>query len=219
MCGARLDAGDPAVPVGQDTFGESFNNKLDVHEDGDVLCGDCAALWQKDFLMKYSKTFANESGVFKLASNADIQAFILTPPEPPFVAIYNTRQQQHMIWRTPVCLSKDALIVRLDDEILHIERARVISAISAWQRTLAKMKEFGFKGVPAYPDRTLSSRCTGSMCEDVSRRISDDSAAGARDIGVLKSLRMGEWWALCAINKVNMADPSTWPQPVRLLPV
>ena len=218
MCAAKLKAGDPVNPIEKDTFGESFNNKLDIHEIGDVLCGDCAALWQRDFLMKYSKTFATEDGVFKLASNEDIQAFILTPPRPPFVAVYNTRQQQHMIWRTPLCLSTDVLIVRLDDEILHIDRDKVLRAIGAWQRTLAKMKELGMKGMPAYPDRTLSSRATGSVREDVAESVSNNNEAGAKDIATLKSLRIAEWWAMCALNKVDMDSPSTWPVPVKLLP-
>lgn len=218
MCAAQLKAGDPVNPIDKDTFGESFNNKLDIHEAGDVLCGDCAALWQRDFLMKYSKTYATESGVFKLASNEDIQAFIFTPPRPPFVAVYNTRQQQHMIWRTPLCLSTDVLIVRLDDEILHIRRELVVRAVGAWQRTLARMKELGFKGMPAYPERTLSSRSTGSIREDIAERLSVDSEAGARDIETLKSLRVGEWWAMCAINKVDLDAPATWPLPVKLLP-
>jgi len=218
MCAAKLQPGDPANPLANDTFGESFNNKLDIHHAGDVLCGDCAALWRPEFLMKYSKTFATHDGVYKLASNEDIQAFILTPPAPPFVAIYNTRKQQHMIWRTPLCLSSDMLIVRLDDEILHIDRKRVIRAVEAWQRTLARMKALGFKGMPAYPERTLASRSTGSIRQDVAERISADSETGAQDIATLKSLRVGEWWAMCAVNKVDVNDPQSWPKPIRLLP-
>ena len=217
MCGAKLVPGDLVNPIQKDTFGESFNNKLDIHRHGDVLCGDCDALWSKDFLQKYSKTYATAGGVFKLASNLDIQAFILTPPPPPFVAIFNARQQQHMIWRTPVCLSTEVLTVRLDDEILLIRRALVLQAVSAWQRTLARMKELGFKGMPAYPERTLSSRATGSIRDDVAERLTAHSEAGARDIATLKSLRVAEWWAMCAINKVDMEAPATWPFPVKLL--
>ena len=123
-----------------------------------------------------------------------------------------------MIWRTPLCLSTDVLIVRLDDEILHIDRDKVLRAIGAWQRTLAKMKELGMKGMPAYPDRTLSSRATGSVREDVAESVSNNNEAGAKDIATLKSLRIAVWWAMCALNKVDMDSPSTWPVPVKLLP-
>lgn len=218
MCAARIQAGEPVNAITKDTFGESFNNKLDMHAAGDVLCGDCAALWHKDFLMKYSKTYATARGVFKLASNEDIQAFILTPPEPPFVAVYNTRQQQHMIWRTPVCLSTEVLIVRLDDEILHIRRPLLIAAIGAWQRTLARMKSLGIKGMPAYPERTLSSRATGSVREDVAERLALEGDAAIADLQTLKSLRAAEWWAMCAVNKLDLSAPSGWPLPIKLLP-
>ena len=157
--------------------------------------------------MKYSKSYATPEGVFKLASNEDIQAFILKPPKPPFVAVYNTRQQQHMIWRTPLCLSDTVLTMRLDDEILHIDRAKVIRAVGAWQRTLARMKELGFKGMPAYPERTLSSRATGSIREDVAERMTVDSETGAQDIATLKSLKPGR--NRCSFLRPGRRDPRT----------
>ncbi len=217
MCGAKLVAGDLVNPIQKDTFGESFNNKLDIHRSGDVLCGDCEPLWSKDFLQKYSKTYASAEGVFKLASNLDVQAFILRPPPPPFVAIFNTRQQQHMIWRTPVCLSSDVLIVRIDDEVLHIHRAKVLAAVPAWQYVVERMKALGFKGLPAYPNRTLSSRATGSLRADVATKISEESPEGAQAIAVLRELRMGEWWAMTAMNGVDLGAPDAWPQPEKLL--
>ena len=217
MCGAKLGPGDLVNPILKDTFGDSFNNKLDMHRKGDVLCGDCDALWSKDFLQKYSKTYATTEGVFKLASNLDVQAFILTPPRPPFVAIINTRQQQHMIWRTPVCLSPDILIVRMDDEILKVDRAKVLAAVSAWQYVVERMKHLGMKGVPAYPDRTLSSRATGSIRGDVATKIGEESAEGAKAIAALRALRVGEWWAMTAMNKVDLNDPASWPLPEKLL--
>ena len=217
MCGARLGAGDLVNPILKDTFGDSFNNKLDIHRSGDVLCGDCDALWSKDFLQKYSKTYATPEGVFKLASNLDIQAFILRPPSPPFVAIYNTRQQQHMIWRTPVCLSSDLLIVRMDDEILKVDRAKVLAAVRAWQFVQERMKVLGFKGMPAYPERTLSSRATGSIREDVATKIGAESPEGEKAIQALRALRMGEWWAMTALKGVDLDAPDSWPMPEKLL--
>lgn len=217
MCGAKLATGQLVHPITKDTFGESFNNKLDVHQRGDVLCGDCEALWNKDFLQKYSKSYATADGVFKLASNLDIQAFILTPPRPPFVAIYNTRQQQHMIWRTPVCLSSEILIVRLDDDILKVNRSKALAGISAWQHVVKRMKVLGFKGMPAYPERTLSSRSTGTIRADVAEKIGSEGPEGAHAIAALRALRMGEWWALTAMNKVDLNNPTSWPAPEKLL--
>lgn len=217
MCTAKLQPKDLRIEIDHETFGESFNNKLDMHEPGNCVCGDCNALWNSLFLQKYSKSFANKDGVFKLASIEDVQAFILTPPSAPFVAIFNTRQQQHMIWRTPVCMSQDNLIVRVDDDILHINRKRVIEAAAAWNRIIEVMSTVGLKGLPAQMDRELSHIRMGVLRSDVVRICTPHAP---EDIAMLKSLRMGEWWALCAMRMVtDPLDASKWPKPVKLLPL
>lgn len=219
LCAAKLLAGEPASPITNMTFDETFNNKLDVHTKGTVLCGDCEALWNSLFLQKYSKTYASQDGgVFKLASNEDIQAFILTPPAGPFVAIFNTRKKQHMIWRTPVCLSREQLIVRIDDDVVHIDRHKVLEGIRAWQYCETSMKALGMKGTVSYPDRGLASRSTGSMRAGVAREVGGKSPEGARAVATLQALRVGEWWAVSACRAVDLDKPQTWPKPVKLLP-
>lgn len=218
LCGIALVAGDPAVPLKHTTFGEGFNNKLDVHTKGTVVCGDCEALWTMDFLQKYSKTYACDTGVFKLASNEDIQAFILRPPASPFVAVYNTRKTQHMIWRTPVCLSGMHLVVRVDDDVLHIDRDKVLAGIRGWQYCEARMIALGMKGGPAYTRLHLDARQVGSVRADVARAVAAENAEGARAVECLRALRMGEWWAVGACRSVDLDRPDTWPHPVKVLP-
>lgn len=216
MCGAHLQAGELADPIGKDTFGESFNNKLDMHHDGTVLCGDCIALWCKDFLQSYSKSYACEDGVYKLASNEDVQAFMLRPPKTPFVAIFNSRQQQHMIWRTPLSLSQDVMTVRVDDDLIRIDRQLALDGARAWRTVEACMKTIGMKGLPVRLERTLSDQDTGVIRSDVIKAVSAHSTEGAQAIGVLHRLRMGEWWALCALRYIDQDAPQTWPHPVKL---
>lgn len=217
LCGTALLAGEPAAPLKNTTFSEGFNNKLDVHTRGTVICGDCQALWTKDFMQKYSRTYACEAGVFKLASNEDIQAFILRPPAAPLVAAFSTRQLQHMIWRTPVCLSSARLIVRVDEDVLHIDREKVLAGVRGWQYCVARMQAMGMKGLPAYLRRELDGREVGSMRADVARSVAE-GAEGARAVDSLRALRMGEWWALTACRKLDLDRPDTWPHPVKLLP-
>lgn len=219
MCCAKLPPDARSEPVDHNTFNQSFNNKLDMPEKGDVVCGDCLALWNGDFMQKYSKSYANENGVFKLASSEDMCAFILTPPTVPLVAIYNTRKQQHMIWRTPVCMNQDVLIVRLDDELLCINRKLAIQGVKAWQTTLAIMKKMGIKGVPATLNATLSHQSTGEIRSDVMRVIPTHSTEGAAAIETLCSLRMPEWWVLNALKDINLDDPESWPKAIKLLPL
>lgn len=216
MCGAHLQAGDLADPLEKDTFGDSFNNKLDMHSEGTVLCGDCVALWAEDFLQKYSKTYATQDGVYKLASNEDVQALFLSPPKTAFVAFFNSRQKQHMIWRTPVSLNSGVMTVRVDDDLIRIDRQMALDGARAWRTVEACMGKIGMKGMPAWVDRTMGNREMGSIRSDVMKAVSAHSAEGAQAIAVLRSLRMGEWWALCALRYVDQDAPQTWPHPVKL---
>jgi CRISPR type IV-associated protein Csf1 len=222
LCTAAVAQGDLRTAISDDNLGESFNNKLDLHEKGNCICGDCKALWRKEFLQNYSKSYASEKGVFKLASNEDIQAFLLTPPSTPFVAIFNTRQQQHMIWRTPVCLSQDYLIVRVDDDILRINRSLALEGAKAWQLAIELMKEMAMRGQPAKIDRGLGMQSMGLLRADVVKALAlyakehpdHKGKACAEALATLQSLRMGEWWALCALRSLKFEEPATWPQPV-----
>lgn len=219
MCGAHLNAGDLAHKLADDTFSDSFNNKLDMHVPGTVLCGDCVALWSKEFLQSYSKSYASPAGVFKLASNEDVQAFLLTPPVAPFAAIFNTRQQQHMIWRTPVCLNHVVLIVRVDDEVLQIRRQLALDGARAWQIVERCQKAIGSRGMPAWINRDLEGCRMGAIRPDVIKAVSAYSEEGAAAIRVLQRLRMAEWWALCALRYIDQDAPETWPKPVKILPL
>lgn len=219
MCGAHLNAGDLSELVTAETFGEGFNNKLDMHSEGDVLCGDCVALWSKEFLQNYSKSYATSTGVYKLASSEDVQAFVLTPPSAPFVAIFNCRQQQHMIWRTRVSLSQDVLTVRIDDELVHINRQLALDGARAWRMVQECMKTIGMKGQPATIERTLSDFKMGSFREDVILAVTAHSPEGAEAIATLQRMRMPELWALCALRHIDQDAPETWPKPVQILPL
>jgi CRISPR type IV-associated protein Csf1 len=218
MCGGHLLPGELFVPITQDTFGESFNNKLDVKVDSAVICGDCDVLWVKEFLQNYSKSYASVDGVFKFASNEDVQAFLLTPPKPPFVAIFSTRQQQHMIWRTPVSYSAEVAFVRVDDEVVKINVARALEGARAWQLAERRMKELGLKGPPAILDRSLGAPDMGTVRRDVTLAMKKDGGANAQVVDTLNALGMGEWWALCALRYVKLDEPASWPKPIRVLP-
>ncbi len=218
MCGAALHAGDLAVLVTKDTFGESFNNKLDVRVASPHICGDCMALWDKLFLQNNSKSYATGHGVYRLTSNEDVQALFLSPPVAPYAVIFNTRQQQHMMWRTPLGLSQDVIVLRIDDELLYVRRQLALDGARAWRETEVLMKKIGLKGFPAVIERTLSKVAMGTVRSDVAKAVSAHSEAGAAAISALQQLRMAEWWALCALRYIDQDAPATWPVPARVLP-
>lgn len=213
MCATPILAGELANKVVRSTFGDTFNNKLDLRAiSGTHVCGACQTLWSKDWLQKYSKSYACPEGVFKLASNDDQAAFLLNPPQAPFVAILSTRQQQHMIWRTPVSLSPELFFVRLDGDILQIRRKVLMEALAAWQHTVEVMattvlegRKRPLKGPPAWIDRQLESSGTGTLRDDVEALLLQVGDTWA--IERLNALSMGEWWALNIINRFDPQNP------------
>lgn len=214
MCGTDIPAGTPCNPS-RGLFDAYFNNKIDLIEGAAAICGHCMALWSKDWLQKYSKTYASRDGVFKLASNLDQALFLHRPPPPPFVAILSTTQQQHLIWRAPVNLDADIVYLRMGDEILRVRRRHVIErALPAWHALAAMMKQHGMPGLPAALDREVARFSMGIVREDVARR-SDDSGLGPH-VQTLNGLTMGEWWALQVLRLFD-AQALAEQVPVRLV--
>lgn len=228
MCGVALDPStiDPvypplASPVNKDTFSSNFGNGLDLVRGGTVVCGDCEALWIKPVMQKYSKSYAvMNQGVFKLATNENIAAFILNPPSAPYVGFFNTRQQAHMVWRTPVQYPTDILVIRLDSDILTIDRTKVFAAVRGWQHIKKRMQALKLKSKePAIINYELASMTTGFILPNIETAMMDDGPESEAAIKALKALGMGEWWAMCGMRDTNLDDPATWPRPVLISPL
>ena len=214
MCAANVCAGDDTNIVTRDTFSDAFNNKLDVRApNGRYLCGHCMALWHKDFLQRYSKTYATRDGVYKFASNDDVMAFLSNPPAPPFVVFASTTQQQHLVWRTPVNYSREVIRLRLGDQVLTIRRKVLEQATADWARLCELMREAKLKGsMPATMERNLDHARIGSVRNDVqaAAKAAGEDALLCR----MTALSFGEWWAL-NVTRQYLGKPI--PEPVRLM--
>lgn len=224
LCAAVLQAGVMAGrPFGRKAnetakkvLGDSFNNKLDLRAmTGTHVCGDCLALWNSDWLGRYSKSFACSEGVFFLQRNEDVAAFLLKVPKPPFVAIFSTKKQAHMIWRTPVSYSQDVFFLRIDDEILTIRRERLMAAWEALrkvEKVMAEVKPAGktrnLKPPAALFARELDSAKVGMLRPDVEALLME--TGHQETIASLNSLSIGEWWALNFLRFVDPDHPPEW---------
>lgn len=203
MCGATVGAHSHGVPVTQDLIDAGFNAKLDCHFAGHAVCGHCQSLWTNQWLQSDSKSYAVAGeGVFKLARADDIARFVIDPPKSAYVAIFNTRQQAHMIWRTPVALpSQHILQVRLDDELLMINRARVLAAVPAWQASLRILKACGKPKSQVFLNSyDLATSMVGVPLGKNAQIVREHSPEGAAAMDALFSLSMADWWALCAVR-------------------
>lgn len=216
MCGGKISVGALAHKVTHKSFDDAFNNKLDLRAmTGTHICGDCDVLWTKDWMQRYKKSFACSDGVFSLAKNEDLCALVLNPPEPPFVAIFSSKQQQHMIWRTPVSYSRDYFFVRLDGDVLTIRRPKVLSALQAYRKAeeiMATVKPEGraklLKPPAALFSRELASSKIGQLRADVEALLRQTGNEAIID--ELHGLGIGEWWVLNALRFVDLDNPPVW---------
>lgn len=213
MCGATVSAGELAQSA-QDKMNESFNNKVDCKHSGKSVCGCCDALWQNTWLQRNSKSYAVDGeGVFRLASGDDIASFVLKPPTHDYVAIFNTRQQGHLIWRTPVSAPSNWLMVRIDDALITIDRERVIKAAQAYRAGLEMLAAIGQpKAVLALFSPTLASVNAGKIIKKYAAMIEGQGDEGKEIIRTLRGLTMGDWWALTAVRHADTTKPETWPE-------
>lgn len=216
MCAGSIAAGALAHKVTHKSFDDAFNNKLDLKAmTGTHICGDCDVLWTKDWMQRYSKSFACNEGVFSLAKNEDLCALVLNPPQPPFVAIFSTKQQQHMIWRTPVSYSRDYFFVRVDGDVVTIRRPLVLSALKAYHKAeevMATVKPEGratfLKPPAALFSRELASSKMGQLRADVEALLRQTGHEAI--IEELHALGIGEWWALNALRFADLENPPDW---------
>jgi CRISPR type IV-associated protein Csf1 len=209
LCGVAVPQGALGTLADKHWLGDSFNNRLDLKTDGRAICGHCQALWNKTWMQSQSKSYAVAGqGVFSLVRGADLARFIIDPPTAPYVAIVNTRQQAHMIWRTPVALpSQTHLQVRLDDQIVVIDRLRVLAAVSAWRTALRILTQCGKPNSrPFIFGLNLASTLSGMPVGNHGKTIRAHSDEGSRAMDLLDSLSMADWWALCSLRE---HDPDT----------
>lgn len=214
MCAAPLPAGTAANPITKHTFDSAFNNRPDLRATtGRYVCGHCQALWTKDWMQKYSKTFATTDNVYKFASNDQQAAFLLNPPQPPFCAIFSTKQQQHMIWRTPLSLSREMYTVRVDGDLLLIRQPILMEGLRAYRHAESVMANTplastGRKLKPpaALFSRELARHNMGTLRDDVMALLKQTGDEWVID--TLHAMSMAEWWAL---NVIRHYDPDSPP--------
>lgn len=214
-CGAPIKAGDLARKA-SGYMTESFNNKHHLRGAGSYICGCCVAVWKNEWMQENNRAKSvviDGQGVFNLKSGDDIAWLVLTPPTAPYVAMYSTRKQAHMVWRTPVALPSERFIkLRMNDEVMVIDRTRLLDGVRAYHRANSMIAEAGKpKGVIAITSPKLMDASAGSLIESNARIVRARGQDGLSVLRALRSLSMSEWWALTAVRHVDLDFPSSWP--------
>ncbi len=125
-CGAPYGEKDIVIRA---NFPDSFTNWAALgNPSGTHQCGWCAAV--APHIQKLQCLIASRDGVSRLLSNNEIADLINNPPTPPFVAhIGMVGKSSHVTWRTPVSLSRDVFFVRDGEQVIQINRSKVLTAV------------------------------------------------------------------------------------------
>lgn len=204
LCAAELPAGSPALPWSP---GASFNNWGDLQPTTHI-CQDCIPLLKgSTFLQQYAKGVVSQGRWYRFHTNNEIAYWALNPPEPPFIMFFGTAKMHHIIWRTPVSLSRELFQIRFGEQVFVIRHALLTVAHEA---ALAFIEAAQQKGSTTAAS-TLLFRYPARDLDGVDALAWQPAALADPAHGHLfRSLNLGERWLLACIQRAT--DLTTPPQ-------
>ena len=223
MCGTLVQPGEVFSLL---KLKESFTNQLEMAiPGGKHVCGACHVVMNTGaFQMSLATCVVSASGFFPVMKKENRAWAFLEPPEPPFFITVQNAQQQHIVWRAPVSLSKDLILVRVGEQVLRLRRPHLIKArdivfrLDEYRRNAAQTgkkakKAPEFAESPFVADWKYQSTEGGAVKYWYSNTNPD--APGLVESGVvtpdehalLMSLNAGEAWALQAVLHYKPAKP------------
>lgn len=141
MCGKPMKAGD-LHETDKEAFGKSFNDR--VHLSGSmVVCGDCVAVKSYLLFPRVQKGVITQDGLYPLSTDAARAWFWLTPPEPPYLLVFNSKDyaNMHYWWRVPMTMDNRLVHFSFDGRLASVERARLLKALEQAKRLTDAMNE------------------------------------------------------------------------------
>jgi CRISPR type IV-associated protein Csf1 len=179
----------------------------------DILCGYCVHLTDKKLMQMTQHACITTEHILPFHKLSHKKWLLMHPPEPPFVVLQSDAKLAHMIWRTPVTISKDSWYVRLGRRQLIVRMPLVRAALECFASVADRFgpTQQGTKE-GAVPTRLLSpSAALGYELDDMDFwRIRSDVRPylSADDLASIHRLRPGEYWALAILcSKKEPTDP------------
>ncbi len=224
MCGADIE---PGALYDKLDLPESFTNKLAMAiPGGEHICGACKAVMNEGaFQQSLSTAIVSAKGYFPIMKKENRAWAFLEPPEPPFFVTIQNAQQQHVVWRAPVSLSREIILVRVGEQVLRLRRQKLKAA----REIVLRLDDFRHRvsvhdckartpkkaaaaqdaaESPFVADWKYQSADGGAM----KQWYRDLVAAGnvpKEDQAVLTSLNAGEAWALQAVLHRKLVGPES----------
>lgn len=213
-CGADLQPGDRMVwsKPGKGFTDWQYLTHPTLRDGQFPLCTACAVFFTSDYLRFQAAIPAaacGPSGAWALTSDAERRWFLLTPPEPPFVAYVATTMGQHVVWRAPITMDANLLRIGVARSVLNIRRPLLLAASELCHSLAAGLREDGFKVTGNHPfaalDRKMESAGHGQIRGDCRAWMQDHGLSD--EIELLESLSEGELWGLAVLNKSKPDTP------------
>ena len=214
MCGVRIGKG---MKYDLLELSPSFTNQLSMAIPGGAhICGDCkTVLANGEFLQAFATVLISKDGVFSVMRKENRAAAFLEPPEPPFCISIQNAQQQHMIWRTPVSLSRDLILIRVGEQILRLRRQKLVQAREIVFRLDDLRQNIAISGQSKVAKRAVQEYAESPFVSDAGTWKYTSTKVGVKNFwyskleeagvvteaeqNLLSSLNPGEAWALQAV--------------------
>ena len=128
LCGAKIKIGDLCAPL---KCGPGFMDDLDLAARGSqIICGWCVPHLEVEGLRASGYGAFSLQGTLPFRKWENIASALASPPEPPFVLVQATANNQHMAWRAPVNWSREMFYVRVGLRDLKIRRKYLLEAVA-----------------------------------------------------------------------------------------
>ncbi len=162
------------------------------------VCGFCVHLTNKALMLKTQLVCITSDQVIPAAKMAHKKWLLLNPPEPPFVFLQTDCKLSHMIWRTPLTVSKDMWYVRLGGRQLTVRLPLVNKAVKRFAAIAERFEATKPKQPLRHPFTSLDFELRNVNAWRIRGDV--EPFLDAHDSELITKLRPGEFWALAIMT-------------------
>lgn len=220
FCGLEITPDDRVTDL-KKNISKGFMDDLSLAARGSqMLCGYCTYLKSDTGLKAAGGGYGvfSPAGVQSFRKWAEVAEALTNPPEPPFVMIYATAQNQHMAWRAPVNLSRDLYYVRVGLKDLKIRRQHLVEAVEHCrilgealyppQSTKPGKKTVPVRKTLPHPFLELAPDLKDTLHGVLNPRIFDKEFDGLSEhLRAVMALTAGEVWGLRFVLTPGAGQP------------
>lgn len=212
VCGVALVPGDPVDAL---SLPASFTNQSSLaYPGGKWRCGACTAVMTRSvFQMGASTVLVSRDGIFPIVRKEHRAWAFMTPPSGPFAIAIQNAQQQHVLWRAPVSLSPELIMLRVGEQVMKIRHSILMAArgeaiaIDELNRSKGRPVKGGVEN-PFVNDWKLQS-ATGGRFKQWLLKMIEEGVVSQGQFPSLFQLNGAEAWALTAVLSDTVTKPDS----------